>query len=61
MPGRRYVSERSHSGVSLHVCVCGDAGVDILRHVTAGGPMPMRKDGAEKEMTVAMAMPSWSG
>lgn len=42
-------------------CVCVNTGVEILRHVTAGGPMPMRKDGAEKEMTVAMAMPSWSG
>ena len=40
------------------VCVCVDTGVDILPHMTAGGPMPTRKDGAEKEMTVAMAMPS---
>lgn len=36
-------------------------GVEILRHVTAGGPMPMGKDGKEKETTVAMAMPRWSG
>lgn len=63
MPGRFYVSKGFHRDVSLCVClcVCVDTGVDILRHVTAGGPMPTRKDGAEKEMTVAMAMPSWSG
>lgn len=43
------------------VCVCERTGVEILRHVTAGGPMPMGKDGAEKETTVAMATLSWSG
>lgn len=53
--------EASHRDASQLVCVSVDTGVDILRHVTAGGPMPMRKVGAEKETTVAMAMPSWSG
>lgn len=44
------------------VCVCvRKTGVEILRHVTAGGLMPTGKDGAEKEMTVAKATPSWSG
>lgn len=42
-------------------CACERTGVEILRHVTAGGPMPMGKDGAEKETTVATATPSWSG
>lgn len=46
---------------ALCVCVSEHTGVEILRHVTAGGPMPTGKDGAEKETTVAMAMPSWSG
>ena len=47
--------------VRVCFCVCEQTGVEILRHVTAGGPMPTGKDGAEKEMTVARATPSWSG
>lgn len=47
--------------VCVSVGACERTGVEILRHVTAGGPMPMGKDGAEKEMTVATATPSWSG
>lgn len=35
--------------------------MEILRHVTAGGPTPAEKDGAEKEMSVSTATPSWSG
>lgn len=45
----------------VYVCVCERTGVEILRHVTAGGPMPTGKDEAEKEMTVATATLSWSG
>lgn len=56
-----YQQKVSQACKSVCVCVCVDTGVEILRHVTAGGPMPTRKDGAEKEMTVAMVMPSWSG
>lgn len=51
------VSVRDHDCV----CVCKGTGVEILRHVTAGGLMPMGKDGAEKEMTVATVTTSWSG
>ena len=47
--------------VFLLVCVSVCTGVEILRHVTAGGPMPTGKDEAEKEMTVATVTLSWSG
>lgn len=45
------------------MCVCARVftGVEILRHVTAGGLTPTGRDEAEKETTVAKATPSWSG
>lgn len=43
----------------MSVCEC--TGVGILRHVTAGGPMPVGKDEAGTGRTVATATPSRSG
>lgn len=56
-----YVNEDSHKDICACECACVRMGVEILRHVTAGGLMPMGMDGAEKETTVATATPSWSG
>ena len=56
-----HVDESSHKDVSTCVCVCVRTREEILRHVTAGGPMPTVKDGAERETTVATATQSWSG